>query len=314
MAIRAIVATSYPSPAGRWRERAGGGVALDAGPTRRARRPPRPLGGGSLWLLLALAYPAVFVNLGHGHNGFLTAALMGFALVTLDTRPILAGVLFGLLAYKPQFGLMIPLVLVATGRWRTVFAAGATVAALVIAATLAFGMETWRAFFVFAEYTRAIVLEAGETGWHKIQSVFSWARMWGAPVTLAYAIQGAVTLAVAAAMIWLWRSPASFALKAAALCLAAILTTPYSIDYDLMVLAPAIAFLTIDGLARGFAPWEKSALAFLWAVPLIARSFAQVTLIPLGVIAMLVVFGLILRRAGFNGRLLIHSRTVEKTN
>ena len=124
--------------------------------------------------------PAVFVNLGHGHNGFLTAALMAFALINLDTRPILAGVLFGLLAYKPQFGLMIPLVLLATGRWRTLFAAGATVVLLVIAATLAFGFETWRAFFRFAEYTRAIVLETGETGWHKIQSVFSWARMWGA--------------------------------------------------------------------------------------------------------------------------------------
>ena len=57
-------------------------------------------------------------------------------------------------------------------------------------------MEVWRAFFAFAEYTRAIVLETGETGWHKIQSVFSWARMWGAPVPLAYAVQGAVTLAV----------------------------------------------------------------------------------------------------------------------
>ena len=34
-----------------------------------------------MWLLLAAAYPAVFVNLGHGHNGFLTAALMGRALV-----------------------------------------------------------------------------------------------------------------------------------------------------------------------------------------------------------------------------------------
>ena len=101
-----------------------------------------------------------------------------------------------------------------------------------------------------------------------------------------------------AALIWLWRSPASFALKAAALCLAAILATPYSLDYDLMVLAPAIAFLAVDGLARGFGPWEKTALAFLWAVPLIARGFAQVTFIPLGVIAMLVMFALILRRAG----------------
>jgi len=251
-----------------------------------------------LWLLLALAYPAVFVNLGHGHNGFLTAALIGFALVILDARPILAGILFGLLAYKPQFGVMIPLVLLATGRWRTLFAAGATVAVLVIAATLAFGTETWRAFFTFAEYTRTIVLETGETGWHKIQSVFAWSRMWGAPVSLAYAIQGAVTLAAAAALIWLWRARESFALKAAALCLAAVLATPYSLDYDLMVLAPAIAFLTLDGLERGFTSWEKTTLAFLWIVPLIARGVAQVTFIPLGVIAMLVMFALVLHRAG----------------
>src|ERR1051325_3641159 len=268
--------------------------AIVAGGTSKQR------GEVSLWLLLALAYPAVFVNLGHGHNGFLTAALMGFALVALDTRPILAGILFGLLAYKPQFGLMIPLVLLATGRWRTLFAAGAMVAALVIAATLACGLETWRAFFTFAEYTRTIVLETGETGWHKIQSVFAWARMWGAPVSLAYGIQGAVTLAVAAALIWLWRSPASFALKAAALCLGAALATPYSLDYDLMVLAPAIAFLTVDGLTRGFAPWEKSALAFLWAVPLIARGFAQVTFIPLGRMAMLAMLAMIMHRAGLS--------------
>src|SRR5436309_2254785 len=76
-----------------------------------------------IWLLLAAAYPAVFVNLGHGHNGFLTAALLGGALVLLDRRPIVAGVLFGLMAYKPQFGLMIPLVLIATGRWRAFAAA-----------------------------------------------------------------------------------------------------------------------------------------------------------------------------------------------
>jgi hypothetical protein len=288
LSIRAIVTLgALPSPL-----RGGSARSAGVGVDVAGRSLP------SLWVLLALAYPAVFVNLGHGHNGFLTAALIGFALVQLDRRPVLAGIVLGLLAYKPQFGLMIPLVLIATGRWRSVFAAAATVALLVIAATLAFGMESWRAFFAFAEYTRVIVLETGETGWHKIQSVFSWARMWGAPVPLAYAVQGAATLMVGAALIWLWRSPASFALKAAALCLAAILATPYSLDYDLMVLAPAIAYLAVDGLERGFGPWEKTALAFLWAAPLIARGFAQVTFIPLGVIAMLVMFALILRRAG----------------
>jgi hypothetical protein len=271
--------------------------AIVAAADRRSAAPAVPVSPGGIWLLLALAYPAVFVNLGHGHNGFLTAALIGFALVQLDTRPALAGVLFGLLAYKPQFGLMIPLVLIATARWRTLFAAAATVALLVLAATLAFGIDTWRAFFTFAEYTRTIVLETGETGWHKIQSVFSWARMWGASVPLAYAVQGTVTLMLAAALTWLWRSPASFALKAAALCLAAILATPYSLDYDLMVLAPAIAFLALDGFARGFGAWEKTVLAFLWMVPLIARGVAEITLIPLGVIAMLTMLALILQRA-----------------
>ena len=92
-----------------------------------------------LWLLLALAFPAVFVNLGHGHNGFLTAALVGAGLALLDRRPIAAGILFGLLAYKPQFGILIPLVLVATGRWRTLAAAAATVMVLLLATVLAFG-------------------------------------------------------------------------------------------------------------------------------------------------------------------------------
>ena len=278
------------------RSRSGGVIAPTPTPPGSLRSPPSPFGGG-ITLLLALAFPAVFVNLGHGHNGFLTAALIGFALTQLDRRPILSGILFGLLAYKPQFGIMIPLVLAATGRWRCFTAAGATTALLVLAATLAFGADTWRAFFHFAEYTRVTVLETGETGWHKIQSVFSWARMWGASVPLAYAVQGAVTLAVAVSLVWLWRSSASFALKAAALCLAAILATPYSLDYDLMVLAPAIAFIAVDGFARGFGPYEKTALAFLWLVPLIARGVAQVTLIPLGVIAMLLTFALILRRA-----------------
>jgi hypothetical protein len=249
-----------------------------------------------MWLLLALAFPAVFVNLGHGHNGFLTAALIGFALLWLDRRPVFAGILFGLLAYKPQFGLLIPLVLLATGRWRAVFAAAATIVALTLAVTAVFGVETWRAFFASAPFTRA-VLEQGGPGWHLIQSVFSFVRMWGGPIPLAYAAQGALTLGLAAALVWLWRTQADFALKAAALCLAALLATPYSMDYDMMALAPAIAFLSVHGLRRGFAPWEISAIAALWIVPLVARSIAQAALIPLGVIMMLAMVLIVLHRA-----------------
>lgn len=253
--------------------------------------------GRTRWLLLAAAFPAVFINLGHGQNGFLTAALLAGALVLIDRRPVLSGVLFACLAYKPQFGLLIPLVLIASGRWRAFVSAALTVLLMALAVTLALGPDIWNAFFASAKMTRVIALEEGGTGWEKIQSVFSIVRMWGGGVPLAYAAQGAVTVVVAGALVWLWRSRAPFALQAAALALGCLLATPYSIDYDLMLLAPAIAFLAMHGVAHGFAAYEKTALAALWLVPLVARNVAQLTLIPLAVPAMLIVFVLLLHRA-----------------
>jgi Glycosyltransferase family 87 len=143
----------------------------------------------------------VLVNIGHGQNGFLTAALLGAALVQLDRRPFIAGNLFGLLAYKPQFGLMIPLALAASGRWRSFAAAATTVAVLAVATTIAFGPHVWQAFLDSTRFTRLVALEQGDTGWYKIQSIFAWARMWGVPIPLAYALQGAVTVALGGALI-----------------------------------------------------------------------------------------------------------------
>jgi alpha-1,2-mannosyltransferase len=251
-----------------------------------------------IWLLLALAFPAAFINLGHGQNGFLTVALFGCALAVLDRRPWIAGILMGLLVYKPQFGLMIPLVLLATGRWRVIAAATATVAALVLVTLLAFGPAVWPAFFASMTFTRTVLLEQGEVGWYKMQSIFSWVRMWGGPVALAYLVQGIVALAVAIALVWLWRSNTRYPLKAAALLIGSLMSTPFCLDYDLMLLAPAIAYLAADGLKRGFGTYEKTVLAALWIVPLIARSVPQVTFVPLAVPLMLLSFVLLLRRTG----------------
>jgi len=245
-----------------------------------------------LWVLIALAFPAVFVNLGHGHNGFLTAALLGGGLACLDRRPVIAGLLFSCLVYKPQFGLMLPLVLAASGRWRAFFAAAAGVLALTALTTLAFGTEVWRAFLASTEFTRSVVLEAGDTGWHKIQSLFAWTRMWGGAVPLAYAVQGAVTLAVAAALGWLWHRSAPFPRQASALAIGTLLATPYALDYDLMALAPAIAFLAAHGKVHGFAPFEKSVLAALWLVPLLARPLAESFALPLAVPLMIAAFAI----------------------
>jgi alpha-1,2-mannosyltransferase len=271
---------------------------LAIGAILKAFAPDGEAGTNPLWLLLALAFPAVLINVGHGHNGFLTAALIGGGLVCLDRRPLVAGILFGLLVYKPQFGLLIPVALAAGGYWRPFISAAITVVVLTIVTTLTFGTSVWHAFLVGAEFTRTVVLEQGDTGWYKIQSIFSWARMWGAPVPLAYGIQLVVTLAIGVATAWLWRSKsAPFPVKAAALCLAAILATPYTLDYDMMVLAPAIAFLAADGFSRGFGPWQKTTVAALWLVPLFARTVPEATFIPLGAPVMLIALFMTLRYA-----------------
>src|ERR1700686_167271 len=252
---------------------------------------------GKETLLIASAFPAVFVNIGHGQNGFLTAALLGGALQLLDRRPWLAGMLIGLLAYKPQFGVLIPIALVAGGRWRSIGAAAATVAALLALSFATLGGGVWQAFADSMHFTQTVVLEQGGTGWEKIQSVFSAARMWGATVPAAYAVQFALGLGLAASLAWLWRSDAAFELKAAALATGSLLATPYVLDYDLVVLAVAIACLARHGLARGFRDYEISLLASAWVVPLLSRGVAGATGMPLGLIVMLALYGFTLKRA-----------------
>ena len=158
--------------------------------------------------------------------------------------------------------------------------------------------KVWLAFADSTAFTRTVVLEAGDTGWAKIQSLFSAVRMWGGSVETAYAAQAGLALAVAATLVWLWRAPAAYELKAAALACACLLTTPYVLDYDLVVLAVAIAYFTRYGLARGFRDYEISLLAFVWVTPLVARSLASVGSVPLGHMAMLVLYALTLRQGG----------------
>ena len=163
------------------------------------------------WILVALAFPAAFVNLTHGNNGFLTAALLASGLALLETRPAFAGVLFGLLVYKPQFVMLIPLALAFGGYWRAIIAGALTIIVLSVLTTMAFGPDVWTAFLQSLHFARTVVLEQGATGFNKIQSVFAMTRLWGGSIALAYAAQAVATASVAAALAWLWRANVSFA-------------------------------------------------------------------------------------------------------
>ena len=247
-------------------------------------------------VLGALAFPAVFVNLGHGHNGFLTAALLGGGLLSLDKRPWLAGALFGCLVYKPQFALALPLALLAGGYWRVILSACLSVAVLTLGTWAAFGPEVWIAFRDNLGMTQ-LVLEQGAPGFEKIQSIFAAIRLSGGSIMQAYAAQSIVTALVLAVLCWMWHAHIDLRLRAAALLTAALLTTPYCLDYDMMVLGPALAFAFSYAFEKGFIPWEKTLLAAVWVAPLISRQIAGATGIPLGFCLMVAFFALLTMRA-----------------
>lgn len=284
----------YPLALAAWQ---GGTLALYliviAAILRRTRQAQGAVAG--LWLPVAAAFPAVFVNLGHGQNGFLTAALLGGAMLALPGRPVAAGVLIGLLAYKPQFAAVVPFALLAAGQWRTMTAAAVTVVALAVASLVVFGPECWSSFLASTETSRKLLLEEGSVGFEKLQSIFAAVRMWRGGLALSYSAQGAVTLATICATAWLWRSGRDHGLKAAALVAATALASPHILDYDLMVLAPAIAFF-VAARAGGFRDYEISVLAAVWVAPLLARA-VDATGIPIGFLAMSGLFALILRGA-----------------
>ena len=246
------------------------------------------------WLFV-LAAPVTLVCIMHGHNGFLTALLLGGGLKLLEKRPFAAGLLLGCLVYKPQFVLVLPLLLFVLWNWRAI--AGAAVSSLsLIGATLAlWGWPVWQAFLDSLPLTKAIVIEQGRTGWEKIMSPFSAVRSWGGSVEVAYAVQGAFTIAAVAATLWLARK-ARPDLRNAAVTAAVLISTPYVLDYDYVVLLAGITFLWRDADRHGWLSWEKTALALVWIAPLVARNIAATTLFPLGLLTAILVLILAVRR------------------
>lgn len=240
-------------------------------------------------VLLALAAPWTLADLFVGQNGFLTAALVGLVLLNLERRPILSGVLLGLLTYKPQFGLLFPLALAMGGHWRSFVWACVTASFLIAFSDFVFGPPTFVAFLDLLPQTTQTLLDEGAVGWSKLQSVYGLVRWLGLPDAAGWTVQAAVTLACAGAVAWLWRRGSAQALKAAGLAVAALLATPYVFFYDLPVLAVAIAFLYRD---RAF---DRSECAVLGLALLCVIAFAFLPA-PTGLIANIAVAALIVRR------------------
>jgi hypothetical protein len=244
--------------------------------------------------MLALAIPMVLNNGLVGQNGFFTAALIGGTLYLMPVRPVLSGICLGLLSYKPQYGLLFPLALIAASQWTVFFSAAVTAVAMVVASWLAFGTESWQAFFHWMPMFSQAFLVEGKATWWKIQSLLSLVRFFGGSDQLAWTMQWILTGSVATVLVVMWRSRVRYSLKAAALATGTVLSTPYLFMYDMMVLAIPVAFLVRIGLREGFRRYELAGLACAAALVMGFIFYGA----PLGLGATLIIAALILRRAG----------------
>ena len=160
-------------------------------------------------LLFALATPAVLINAVGGQNGTWTAALFGSGLRFLATRPTLAGALLGLLIYKPQLGMLIPVALLSGRHWRGFVAATLVAGLLLAASVIGFGPDVWGDYVRNLTALRHLILEDGTGVWHRFVTVFVAARRLGASVEAAYVAQAIAALgaATAVALVWFRNTP-----------------------------------------------------------------------------------------------------------
>jgi hypothetical protein len=235
--------------------------------------------------LLAAAFPGVYVCVIQGQTGLLLAGLMGGGLLMLDESPWLAGAILGLLAIKPQYGVLLPLLLIGTGRWKAVAGAAASSCLLVVAATLAFGLETWSGF-IAAGGAAGRALIGGGLPLYKDPSAFTALLGLGAPLWLAAGLHFAQALA-AAALAWsAWRKEGSLEIKAGAAVLATLIVLPYVFDYDLTLLAIPLAAGLRRVTERPAPPGARSGLAVLALLPIAQVPLARWLHLPVGPLAL----------------------------
>ncbi|MDO7835881.1 glycosyltransferase family 87 protein [Sphingobium sp. HBC34] len=228
-------------------------------------------------LLIALSLPAVFINAMGGQNGCWTAAILGWGLILIDRRPVVAGAILSLFVVKPQLGWLIPLALLA-GRHYRATAAFALTAVLLVAATLPlYGIEPWMAYARQAAMLKQVILEDGSGTWHRMLSVFVAVRHLGAPLALAYAAQAVASGAVALMVASLWRREGSGDRAKAVLATGVLAGSLYVSDYDLVIAGlPAVWLWPIAG------PRLRGWIALATLTPLAAASLALTSGIALG--------------------------------
>jgi hypothetical protein len=245
--------------------------------------------------LLLLVAPSTMYCTIFGQNGFLTAALITLGLRLVGSRPLLAGVLLGLLAFKPQLGVLVPVALASAGLWRTFAAAAATALLMVALSVVLLGAELWHGWFATAAGFSHDLQFHGQALYHLMPTVMANTLRAGAPWPVAEGVQLVAAGAAFAAVWFAFRRGASGG-AIGVLQAAALLATPFGFVYDLPIVTLAIAGLVQEWFRPGARTPLPEALIVAAVLLLPYLMAADVTRLPLGAAGLCLLLGAIVRR------------------
>jgi hypothetical protein len=230
-------------------------------------------GHGRLVAIGAIAYPPLFHFFVRGQLSAVillcvTAGYFAFR----SRREWLAGFVLGLLIFKPQFLIAIPLVLLLAGAWRTLAGLTLSAATQLGFAFLYFGSSVMRAYVGMmlhsAFHPGTTELSLSPVQMHSLYSLWEMLVPWRGGVWALYLLSSIAVLAIAAMV---WKSSSSLAIRFSALILAAVLVNPHIYIYDLLVLAVPLLLLAdwvVNHTGHPFAPTVGVLLYLIFILPL----------------------------------------------
>jgi len=194
----------------------------------------RRIGDHRLLIPIVLS-PAGIFCLMSGQSSFLTTAILLTIMSCVDRRPMFAGVLIGLLTLKPQLGLLFPVMLLASARWR-VFVAATVTALLIVGVTAAlFGPQVWTDFVLKGLPVQNLVLVDPErVGTPFYPTIFMNVRGTGASYAVAMTVQACFSAFAVGAVFFAYRfrKNADPQMLSALFFACSICAGPYLLSYD----------------------------------------------------------------------------------
>jgi hypothetical protein len=233
--------------------------------------------------------PAASNNVLAGQNAFLALALIAGGVLWRRDRPLRAGALLGLLIFKPQYFLLLPVALLAARDWRALTGMALSALLFMAASVALFGPGLWWDWInVYLHPQHTMAVNATDWGHMWDESVSTCLALLGAPGWLAKTGQGLAMLAAAAAVWRAFRRDQPAEVQLGILLAAALLASPHVSPYDLV-------FAALGGLILA-ARLGEGARALALILPLmawLAPLYNPPRINPVGFLTPLMLLGLI---------------------